>query len=200
MIAGAIARLLHRRRTRWIVTAALAVVLTWSTWSTIDAATRDRAAWGDTASVLVARRDVAPGRTMTDADIERVTRPVAMIPADAADRAIGRTATSSIAAGEIVVERRLADDGIDGADALIPRGALAFAVPVDRGSPSFTLGDRVDVFAPSNSKTPTATRVARGAVVTTIAQTSLTIAVDPTQAPALARALLDGDVVLARTP
>ena len=191
---------MHRRRTRWTITAIGAIALSIVSMNTIGAAQRARTRWGDTTPVAIASRAIAPGEILGDGDIELVDRPAVMIPADAITHdAIGRTVIAAIAPDEVIVELRLAPIGRDGADALTPIGSLGFAIPIDVTTPRLSIGDHVDVFAPSAtaSKATTATRIAKSATVTDIADRTVTIAVGESQAPAVARALLDTAVVLA---
>ena len=191
---------LHRRRTRWTITAICAVALSIASMNTIGAAQRARSRWGDTTAVAIAARSIAPGEVIGAGDIELVDRPNAVIPDGAVtDDAIGRTAIAAIPAGEMLLDLRLAPAGRDGVGALAPVGSLGFAVPIDTTTPPLAVGDRVDVFAPSATaaKATTATRIAQGATVVDLADRTVTIAVGPSQAPAVARALLDTAVVLA---
>lgn len=190
---------LHRRRTRWTITAICAVALSIASMNTIGAAQRARSRWGDTTAVAIAARSIAPGEVIGAGDIELVDRPNVVIPHGAVtDDAIGRTAIAAIPAGEMLLDLRLAPAGRDGVGALAPVGSLGFAVPIDTTTPPLAVGDRVDVFAPSTAaKAATATRIAQGATVVDLADRTVTIAVGPSQAPAVARALLDTAVVLA---
>ncbi|MDQ3468178.1 MAG: SAF domain-containing protein, partial [Actinomycetota bacterium] len=64
----------------------------------------ERAAWGSPRTVVVARRDVAPGEVLDEAT-ERRTVPAPVVPPDALTTTReGAMARQRIAAGEIVVE------------------------------------------------------------------------------------------------
>jgi hypothetical protein len=198
-------RALGRRRNRWILTAGVAVMAVVWTVSTVARAESEAHAWGTRRAVAVARHDLVPGDVVTDESIEWAPRPEAVLPADVAPHPAGRVVTHAIAAGEVLIERRLSGGGATGPAALLEPDALAFAVPVDPSTPALAVGELVDAFAPGDpvgsgvarSSSATATRIASGATVVSVTETRVMIAVDAVQAPALARALLDSSVVLA---
>jgi Flp pilus assembly protein CpaB len=198
-------RTLRRHRTRWILTTLLAFFAVVWTVTAVSDAERESRAWGDRRIVAVARHDLLPGEVITDDAIEWAPRPTIMLTDDVAADAVGRTVTHAVAAGEVVIERRLSGGTATGPGALLEPDALAFAVPVDTSTPTLSVGDLVDAFAPaepvgsstSRSAAAIATRIARRATVVSVSEIRIMIAVDAVQAPAVARALLDTSVVLA---
>lgn len=191
-------RPLRRRRVRWAVVAAVAALAALATTSIVGAASRERARWGASTPVAVATRDLAPGAVIGLGDVIVASRPQAMVPDDAMTDVVGRVATAPIAPGEVVLERRLA--GGTGPLALLDPGAMAFAVPVDTATPPLRPGDRVDVFAPTDSasrSTVGASRIARRAVILAVDDRRVLLGVDGASASVVARALLDTAVVLA---
>ena len=189
----------HRPAVRWTVLAVIALLAIVRSESIVTGAHRARAAWGRVEPVLVAARDIAPGTVIGPDDVRSVARPADAVPSDATADVVGRTATSELAAGEVMLDRRLSRGGT-GPTALLGSDDVAFAVPVDAATPSLRIGDRVDVFAPVDSASRSAvgaTRVAHRAVVAAIGDRSVTIAVDAGAAAVVARSLLGASVVLA---
>jgi len=197
------ARVLHRTRTRWALT--FAVALTAVIWSlaTIRSAEDAAAVWGQRLVVPVARVDLEPGRIITDADLEFTERPVAVLAEGIADTPIGRTVRRPIARNETVLEVRLAASGTDGPASLLANEEIGFAVPIDETTPRVRVGDHVTLFAPSEMittvgrSTGPASRVAEHARVIEVSERSVMIAVDRSEAGAIARSLLSASLVLA---
>ena len=205
---GPLIRLRARGRTvRWIVAVLLAVVAGAVTASTVQRAEQVRAGYGERRSVPVAAVDLAVGTEIADADVRWVELPVAALPGDVAGDPVGRVVTEPIVHDEVVAERRLGGADAAGPAALVPPDGRALAVPTDATTPQLAVGDRVDAYSPAELAIATpaelaravagARRVARGARVVAIDDEAVTIAVTSTEAPAVARAVLDGAVVLA---
>lgn len=189
----------HRSSLRWVLVLALAIAATTRTESIVRDAQRARSGWGRTVLVAIATRDLPAGTVIGADDVTTVERPALIVPDDAEDASVGRTVVHPVAAGEIVLDRRLSHGGT-GTTALLGPDDVAFAIPIDTGTPPLHLGDRVDVFAPVDSASRTAvgaTRVAHRAVVTSISERAVTVGVDATSATAVARSLLGASVVLA---
>src|SRR5690606_7213907 len=74
--------------------------------------------------------------------------PVALVPDGAATDPLERVALEPLAAGEVVLERRLAG-GSDGPAGLLEPGRRAVAVPVEAAPPGVAAGDHVDAYAPA---------------------------------------------------
>jgi Flp pilus assembly protein CpaB len=191
------------------VAVVLAVVAGVLTASTVQRAEEVRAGYGERRTVAVAVADLPVGAEITDADVRWVELPAAAIPAGAAGDPAGRVVSEPIVEGEVIAERRLGGADLDGPVALVAPGGRALAIPVDAATPALAVGDRVDAFSPvevvgtgsaaevARSATPGARRIAREARVLAIDDQAVTIAVTATEAPAVARAVLDAAVVLA---
>jgi hypothetical protein len=101
-----------------------------------------RARWGETAVVLVARRDVAAGEPLDGLTTQR-RYPIEMIPPAAVTSVdVESAARHRLAAGEIVVDVDVA--ATTAPQALIPRGWLAVAV-VEAVASGATVGEHVVV-------------------------------------------------------
>jgi hypothetical protein len=115
---------------RWVLAAGLAVLAAALFTHVTGQATDTVAGWGHTRSVIVARRDLAPGQVVATDDVVRRDLPDAAVPASAlVDDPTGRVVTSPIVVGEVVSRQRLAPDGLQGIAALVPDGHRAIAVP-----------------------------------------------------------------------
>ena len=201
-------RSLPRRGSLWIATVVLAVAASAFVISTIDRAGAIRAAYGERRSVLVAIVDIPPGTIVDESNTTIREWPVGFLPEEALSEASGRTAVERMGRGEVVVGNRLSEGDRIGAEALIPPGGRALAIPRGPTSPDVSVGDRVDAFAPPDSSRSAASaisspelqlaarRVARSARVIAVGPQSLTIAVTAREAPFIAQALLDTTVAL----
>jgi Flp pilus assembly protein CpaB len=175
--------------------------------SLVHSAEQAGSRWSDTRLVVVARHDLAPG-DVVDAGAVVVRRLPRAAVADAAGDTppVGAVVRFPIAAGEPVVNTRLAPDGLTGVAALVPEGNRAVAVPVGpAGTPPVREGDRVDLVAlttPTEDEptdaTPAApaTTLAEQALVVDTTDTTITVAVPTTLAPAIAYAAAQGLVAL----
>lgn len=187
----------------------LAVVAGAVTASTVQRAEEVRTGYGERRTVPVATSDLPVGAAVGDDDIRWVELPIVAIPDDVSDDPVGRVVSEPILRDEVVARRRLGGAGVDGPAAIVPVGGRALAVPLDATTPTLSVGDRVDAYSPtevvgSGSATDMARaaasgarRIARDARVLAVDDQAVTIAVAGTEAPAVARAVLDGAVVLA---
>lgn len=111
---------------------------------------------GEQVEVCVARRDIAAGETIGDADVEMKTWVASLLPADAVSSksdAVGEQVGSTVLAGEVVSRRRFgaASTTID-----VPEGLSAVSVPaydVQAVGGALAPGARVDVYAVGSSET-----------------------------------------------
>jgi Flp pilus assembly protein CpaB len=194
-----------RRQPRlwWLLTVATALTVGWVVSSIVAEADRARTAWGTTEVVAVAIHEIAAGEPLDSGDIDLVERPVTLIPDGALrELPLDQVASAAIAAGEVVIEARLAPLGLTGLAATLPPASRAVAVPVDVGlSPPLVVGDRVDVLvalAPEAAGDgPPGFVVAAGALVVSVDEGAVTVAVSATAAPRIAVALGQGAVTLA---
>jgi Flp pilus assembly protein CpaB len=191
---------------RWALALGLATSAAAGVAGATGRATDAMAGWGATRSVLVARRDLEPGRALTGEDVERRDLPDAVVPASAVDGdPTGRVVTSPIAAGEVVSRQRLAPAGVAGVAALVGPDQRAVAVPTEGTGLRLRVGDRVDVYpsgrtdivGTSASRSDRSTALATDAVVVDVADTAVTVAVARDQVAAVAGALGESPPVLA---
>lgn len=142
-------RMAGRRRARRVVVVAV-VLLTCLVFAAqfraMDAA---RQRWTDTRVVAVARRDLPPGQVVEADSVElREVVSAAVAPAALDEVPLGSVVRYPVAAGEALVARRLAPEGLTGIAALVPDGERAVALPVGPAArPPLQVGDRVDVLA-----------------------------------------------------
>ena len=141
-------RLRHRPVLRWLVVFGLAAVTGLFSARVVDSARSARARWGTGQPVVVLVGAVAAGDRIEATDVELRSLPAALLPATAVtDPPIGRVATDDLYPGEVLVEERVAPEGVQGAAALLPPGSRALAVPSGPGTPPLLVGDTVDVLA-----------------------------------------------------
>jgi Flp pilus assembly protein CpaB len=197
-------RLIGRRLVRrlllvtTVVTSVLAVV------AQLHAAAAARQRWGETRPVVVARRDLAAGDLIDAAAVDVRRLPVAAVPADVLpDPPLGSVVRYPIVAGEAVLSKRIAPEGLRGVAARVPDGERAVAVPATRdGRPPLQVGDRVDVVAvvatpgEPDGSVPAAPLVG-DALVVDLGDEAVSVAVPSDEAPTLAYAVTQGTVVLA---
>jgi Flp pilus assembly protein CpaB len=196
------------RGLRWAVAVVLAVCAGALTAATVSRAEAARSAYGATTLVPVASVDLVVGDTVTPGDVTERALPAALVPAGAATDPVGRVVAEPVVAGEVLLERRLAGGG-DGMSALLGPGRRAVAVPLDAAPGGVTVGDRVDLYAPTTASSASelaalargaaggARRVASGALVVGVDERSATVSVTSAEAAATAQAVLDGAVAVA---
>ena len=205
------ARLRLRRRevAWWCAALTLAVVTVAVVASALDRAEATADRWGPSGRVLVARHGLAIGQTVGPDDVVATDWPTVLRPVDATGRAVGRVVVAEIGPGEVVVERRLAAEGLEGAAALLPPGTRALAVPDVAGGLSLHPGDVVDVLATVDpfavdadgpGRDTVTTVVAAGATVVAVTDDATTVAVPLDEIADLATALGRGVVTLALAP
>lgn len=194
-----LSRLRHRRRVPyWLVAGLIALATALLVGRLVSAAAAERARWGEVRTTVVTTRAVAAGTGLRGHVAER-RLPAAMVPRGAlAAVPDGAVAAVDLAAGEVVVEARLAGAGRSTVAARLPGGTRGVAVPTGNGLP-VELGDRVDVLATFDPKDagadPTVT-VARDALVIAVGKDAVTVAVSTAAAPRVAYALATGTVTL----
>ena len=185
-------RLLRRPIPWWVAAVALTIVTTVTVGRATAEATAERARWGDERTVVVALEDHDPGDRLR-AEVRAM--PAAVVP-DGALREVppGATAVTSLAAGEIVLARRVAPDGLSIVAARLPEGTRGVAVPHGIAPLPVEVGDAVDVLASFESETIT---VATDALVVDVGEDAVTVAVDEDDAAGVAYAVTAGVVTLA---
>jgi Flp pilus assembly protein CpaB len=197
-------RLRHRPALRWVLVFGLSAVTGLFAARMVDAARAAQTRWGTGRAVVVMVDDVAAGRVIEAGDVElRSLPPAALPPSALAEPPIGRVATADLYQGEVLVEERVAPEGLVGAAALLPAGTRALAVPSGPGTPPLRVGDTVDVlgtydpllFEPAPVEGDG--MVVSGALVIDVSDGAVTVAVDPDDASDVAFALAQGAVTLA---
>lgn len=194
-------RLARRPWFYWLVAAALSLTTAWLASDLVADAQRAREQWGDQRQVLVARRMIEPGQTLTPADVEPRQLPIAAVPPGAVETlAPDATTVSAILPGEVVLAPRLSGSG---EAALIPAGTAAVAVAAGAGSPPLEPGDRVQLWATLDpfavggdaAREP----VARHAVVLQVSDGHALVAVDDADLAATTLALAQGALTVVLT-
>lgn len=192
----------------WVVS----IVLALTTAAVVDAALatgRRQQAAGATAPVQVAARSIGAGEALGPGDVTVRRLPLAALPdADRVLDPIGRVATVDLAAGEVLLEARLAPVATSATAARLPAGSRALAVPATASTtPPLEAGDLVDVLAtfdvagtadgPEQTTAAPTVTVVEGASVVAADEDAVTVAVPAAEAPRLAFALARGSVLLA---
>lgn len=134
----------HRSVVRAVQVAGVVAVglALWSASSSVDA---ERRRWGDTTTVLVAVRTLAPGDTITAADVRLDQWPVALVPPGAVP-SLDEVAQvrQRIGPGEVLTAHDLSPR--TGPLGLLPKGSRAVAIPVsDDLRAALAVGDVVEV-------------------------------------------------------
>lgn len=176
----------------WVAAALLAAITTVTVGRLTSAAADERARWGEARPVVVAARDHEAGERVRG---EVRLLPAALVPAGAlAELPAGATTVTELDAGEIVLARRLAPDGLSLVAARLPDGTRGVAVPHGIAPLPVEVGDRVDVLASFEADTLV---VAAGATVVAVDDDAVTVAVAEADAPAVAYAVNAGAVTMA---
>jgi hypothetical protein len=172
-------RLLARRPwIYWLTVAAVAAGCAIATASVLDGVDDERARWGDSATVLVAERDVAAGEPLAGLLTER-RYPIAMIPPGAVTSLDAEAAARHrLGVGEILVDVDVA--ATTAPRSLIPRGWLAVAIAEGVASGA-VVGDHVVVASEG-------IRLAHDALVVGHGDGVTIVAVPDDEAPAVAAA------------
>ncbi|MBI1844900.1 MAG: hypothetical protein HYR89_09890 [Actinobacteria bacterium] len=175
---------------------------------TVGRAEEHAARFGSMRPVLVTTDKVRAGSVLGPANTEVRPYPAAFVPDGAlASKIEGSVVAADLEKGEAVLRARLAPRGLSPIASLIPPGGRAIAVPTGVGTLPLTRGDRVDVLATIGAPDPAVAsagvdasaptfRVAADAVVISIGEESVTIALNRDEAERVAYALTAGVVTL----
>lgn len=202
---------LPRRAIPWYLGAlSLALLTGLLVTGALRRAAQAEAAYGTTRPVAVVAHPVPAGATITADDVEVRPWPTALVPPDAAvDGVAGRTALVSLVPGEVVIESRLADPGVDGPVAMLAPDQRAVPVPVVVPGLELRVGDRVDVLAGGGGIGPAGDLpgpaghpdvVVAAATVLALAEETVVVAVPAEDAATVAAALTTGPLLLALRP
>lgn len=169
----------------------VALVLGLVTALFVHAQVAGAARWGAMRRVPVVARPVAAGRLIGPDDVRLVDIPSAAVPdAPVASDAVGRAALAPLSVGEVLLALRVAPG--KGLAALVPPGRRAVTIPRTPATPAVEVGDRVDVVGGDPPGT-----IGPSAQVVAVDDRAVTVAVGTRDAPALAAAVLAGQVSLA---
>ena len=195
-------RPLHRLRillaTRPLAYWSLAVLIAGGTGLIVQrvsaSAAEARRRWGVSVPTLVAIRPLAVGDALDATNVEVRAIPVGVRPDTALDAlpAAGRLVAAPVARNEIVTAARLGRSDRSALAGLLPTGTRGVAIPAPSGSVPVRAGDRVDVVA--------AQLVVADATVVQTSDGAAVVAVAEANAPAVARAVADGQVSLVLDP
>ena len=205
-------RALVRTITRRAIVVVTAVVTAVAVGSVVRSAEQTRSRWADTRPVAVAEHDLAPGDVVDAGAVVVRQMPTAAVAGAASDVVpLGAVVRYPIAAGEPVIDDRLAPQGLTGVAALVPAGHRAVAVAKGpAGTPPVHPGDRVDLVALTPGTTDIAepepeseaeaaapaTTLVDQALVVDVSDTAVTVAVPEALAPEVAYGAAQGLVVL----
>jgi len=179
----------------WLLVLALAALVAGIVARSLGAAERARQAWGSTAPVVVAARDLEPGEALDAGALQTVRWPTALRPAAAlrAPPADGTTAGVALAAGM----------PIDAAQTRSPERLdhlRTVAIPIDGAALPVRVGDEVDVWAVADALVadgdPRSRRVATGAEVVARSDGAVVLALDADDVEATTAAAATAVVVL----
>ena len=192
-------RLARRALRAWAMAAGLALVTGLAITGALGAAERAKDRWLPTDPVLVANRTIAPGEAVDDGNTV-----LAAIPASQSSvgllraRPAGAVAAVTLYPGEPVRAGRLVGPGV------ARPGTQLVAARLGDHAPPLVPGDRVDVIGVgAGSATGVGIagdgpiRATTGASVVSVSADRVVLAVAPADVPAVARAIADGDPVLA---
>jgi Flp pilus assembly protein CpaB len=199
----AVRRAARRRVWGWVAAALVAVLVL----STLDRAEHDRAAWGHTVDVVVARDDLDAGQSIAAGSAVVERWPAALV-ADGALREVpdGRRLAAPVRAGELLVDDRLAPADAGPTGATLGDDEVVLSLPLGSPPAAPAPGDRVDLYAPSGGVDPSdptsglvstsASRFAARARVLAVRPDAVDVAVRADEARAVAAAVLGGMVAL----
>lgn len=111
---------------------------------------------GEQVEVCVAKRDIAPGQTVSASDIDTKLWVAALLPAGAKSASadvVGSQASALILSGEVITDRRL---GAQSASLSVPEGMVAISVPaknVQAVGGAVSPGMKVDVYSTGGTST-----------------------------------------------
>ncbi len=180
----------------WTLVAALAAVPAVVIGLQVADARRARDGWLERRPVLVTTRPIAPGESLTGADVERREWPRVLLPDGSLDELPApAVAAAPIAAGEPVVAARLGRPAASAVASLVPDGGRGVALPRGTAPLPLAVGDRVDVVAAVEPDA--ADVVAHRALVVYVDAATVVVAVTVDELPGTAAAAAAGAAVLA---
>jgi Flp pilus assembly protein CpaB len=205
---GRVALPLRRRLPRraipyWIATLTLALTTGLVANGLLHRAQEAQARWGSTRTVVVSTRALAPGDPLAGATAVRELPAVALPRGAIPELPAGAVALDPIGAGEVVTTARVGGPAAAAVSGRLPRDTRAVVIPLEAKGLPVRVGDRVDLLASGAGDPafdgPAAASpsgpVASGALVVEVHPAALVVALDPTDAVAVAAALGRGPLV-----
>jgi Flp pilus assembly protein CpaB len=195
------------RHLRTITMVVLMALAAGTTLRSLQSASAAQSGYGHRQMTTIASRDLPIGHVISSDDIERRELPEALIPggrkderlaedgANPIDEPIGRTVIEPIIAGEVLLSRRISGSRASGLPAVVPGTNRVVSIERSALMPTLRPGDRVDVCAPGVGAR--AVVISRRALVVDVDEDSVTVSVTDTELPAVARSIIDGDVIVA---
>lgn len=181
--------LVRHPRFVWLATAVAGAAAVWGVADAIASLERARQHWGETVTVWVATRDLAPGDLI---DAESRSHPRALVSSAAIGRdPAGLVALQHLAAGETVTQADVGRSGLE----LLPADWRGVAVVVDASALGLAPGHRIEVVAGGQV-------LAHEAIVITVADdaASATVGVPRAVSAAVADAAARGELGVVLRP
>ncbi|MBV9951133.1 MAG: hypothetical protein JO291_04230 [Acidimicrobiia bacterium] len=205
---GRVALPLRRRLPRraipyWIATLLLALTTGLVADGLLHRAEDAEARWGTTRTVVVSTRALAPGDALAGATVVRQL-PSVVVPHGALPALPeGAIALDPMGAGEVVTAARVGGPAAAAVSGRLPRDTRAVVIPLEAKGLPVRVGDRVDLLASGSgdpafdgpSPAATSVPIAARALVVVVRSAALVVALDPTDAVAVAAALGQGPLV-----
>lgn len=188
-------RVRRSRLLRPALAAAIVVITGVITADALSGASEVQRAYGERRSMAIAEQDLEIGHVIEAEDLVERELPVAVVPSDPVADPIGRVVLEPIVAGEVVVSRRVSESAGSGPAALVPSSRRAIAIERSPLMPPVRPGDRVELLAVGSGAR--ASIIARRGLVIEAGNESVTVTITEAELPAVARAILEGTVILA---
>ena len=183
------------RHLRMILTLSIAVLAGVVTLRAVAGAEATRDRFGTLRSMPVATHDLAIGHVIVSNDLEWILLPIALSATSTVEDPIGRTVIEPILDNEVLVDARISGSVGAGRAAVIDRTSRAISIERSALTPPMRPGERVDIYTASPRSGATA--IARHALVLEVDDRAITVVVSETETAAVARAVIDGSVILA---
>jgi Flp pilus assembly protein CpaB len=180
----------------WSLTVLLALATAWSITQAQARARQAEARW-DVVAAPVAAHALAAGTVLGPDDVTIVELPAVAVPAatGAALDPAGRTLRHDVAAGELLLDARLAPAGVTGPAAGLASDEVGVSLARTTTTPPVAEGDRVDIVVgrdPFGAGIAEVTLAVRDAAVLAVQDDAVTVAVPRADAPAILAATRDG--------
>lgn len=199
--AAALQRLRFHPRLHWVATVVLAIGTAGLLGGFMQQADANRRSWGESIEVVVTRHPVVAGEPLAAGDLARRRLPLAALPKAepllAEAEAVGRSPTTGLAEGEIVLATKLAPVGLRGPSALLATNRGGVAIPWRRGMLEVSPNDTVDLFAVTDNEpggSQPAALLARSVPVLGRSEDQITVSVAQDDLPAVVAAVQRGEI------